>query len=105
MFSDTEGHNFKTLDAARRKAVSSYKIGDYWTVDTIYYGPSGKPGKHAGTVYLPGWIGLTTMNFEGIWIPTKKGGVGLDLTKARFVNKDGSLGKSATAFWKKFRRN
>lgn len=103
MYNDIE-REYKTLDAARKHIVNSYKIGDYWTVSTIYYGGLKSIGKHAGTVYLPGWVGLTTTDFRGIWIPTNKGGVGHTVTKARFINTDGTLGKSAYTFFKKYRR-
>lgn len=111
MFNDID-HNFKTLDAARKYAVNNkhpYKTvsgkTEYWTVSTIYYGTVSKSGKHAGNVYLPGWVGFKTDAFVGIWIPVKsKGQAGVDLNKARFVNRDGTLGSSATAFVKANRR-
>ena len=103
MFNDID-HDYKTLDAARKAAVNNYKIGDYWTVSTIYYGPKKGHGKHAGTVYLPGWTGFDTQEFIGIWMPTNKGGTGHAVTKARFVNRNGTLGKTAYPFYLAHRR-
>lgn len=103
MFNDID-HDYKTLDAARKAAVNNYKIGDYWTVSTIYYGPKNGSGKHAGTVYLPGWVGLKSNQFLGIWIPAKTKGAGVDISRAKFVNPNGTLGQSATAFIKQYRR-
>ena len=103
MFTDLES-NYKTLNGARKAAVNNYKIGDYWTVNIIWYGTKKNSGKEAGIVYLPGWIGLKTTDYRGIYIPTRKGPrPGHDVTKARFVNPDGTLGASATEFWKKYR--
>ena len=99
--------DYPSLVAVRKACVRKYKAGDYWTVDTIYHGSvKDRRGRHAGTIYYPEWVGFATPTPIPIWVPAKpRRQGGHDISKARFVKADGTLGPSATAIYKAHRRS